>query len=168
MSTPASHDLIELERVDGENFTIRIDQICHISDDFLFERRSHDQPRRSIIVRWNDTSNHHVALCWVNDQLHKIRRIFKLDRWLPEKHGSSNRKIVASTPFPQHAPNFGSAHASTFGWMKRGDLCSDDVDFWESPDGLITAVRKGYVPLVSKTPKIFPLDLFDEISLRDE
>lgn len=44
--------------------------------------------------------------------------------------------------------------ADSFGWLKRGDLPGGDLDYWESPEGEIKAVKKGYPLMLAKAPKL--------------
>lgn len=62
----------------------------------------------------------------------------------------------------------GPARADSFGWLKRGDLSFEDIDYWEAPDGTIHAVMAGCVPYIAREPTVSPLDLYDEITFRDE
>ncbi len=38
---------------------------------------------------------------------------------------------------------------TAYGWMKRQDLATLDIDVWERPSGELTAVPKGIVPNIT-------------------
>lgn len=43
-----------------------------------------------------------------------------------------------------------SGAAPSYGWVRRKEFDTDDVDAWEMPDGRLYAAEKGVMPVITR------------------